>query len=669
MSFTAKCPTVVSRLKNPLFHHHSLHTTVPQNPTNFTQNFKSPTHQTLHHLLEQCSSMRELKQLHAQIILHSLTNENLTLGKFISFCSVNHAGNLHYAQLLFDHVHEPNKFMYNSLIRGYSNSDDPFKAFSLYCQMVCSGLSPNEFTLPFVLKVCAGQSAYWEAVVVHGQAIKIGIGSQVCVQNALINVYGVCGSIRSARNVFDDMSERSLVSWNSMIGCYARMGSCKGAFLLFREMRDFGVGPDKFTLVNLLSVCSQSCDLELGRYVHLYIEVSGIEVDQILRNALLDMYAKCGHLHLAQTIFYRMTHKNVVSWTSMVSAYAKHGLIEFAQEFFDQMPLKNVVSWNSMISYYVREGQCRAALDLFQRMLNSGALPDEATLVFILSACSQIGDLVIGKKTHSYICNRNVAPSVTLFNSLIDMYAKCGAVGIAMDLFTQIPEKNAVSWNIIIGALALHGCGFEAIRIFKQMQAGGIWPDEITFTGLLSACSHSGLLDMGRYYFERMESIYRISPEIEHYACMVDLLGRGGFLEEAIRLLIGMPMKPDTVIWGALLGACRIHGNVDLGKQILKQLLELEGHGSGLYVLLSNIFGEAHRWEDVKKIRKLIKDGGVIKSRAVSSIEIDGCVYEFMVDDKRHETSSSIYSMLDQLTDHLKSTGYAPSAFLDMEEL
>ncbi|PQP92509.1 pentatricopeptide repeat-containing protein [Prunus yedoensis var. nudiflora] len=627
MSFTAKCPTVVSRLKNPLFHHHSLHTTVPQNPMNFTQNFKSPTHQALHQLLEQCSSMRELKQLHAQIILRSLTNENLTLGKFISFCSVNHAGNLHYAQLLFDHVHEPNKFMYNSLIRGYSNSDDPFKAFSLYCQMVRSGHSPNEFTLPFVLKVCAGQSAYWESVVVHGQAIKRGIGSQVCVQNALINVYGVCGSIRSARNVFDDMSERSLVSWNSMIGGYARMGSCKGAFLLFREMRDLGVGPDKFTLVNLLSVCSQSCDLELGRYVHLYIEVSGIEVDQILRNALLDMYAKCGHLHLAQTIFYRMTHKNVVSWTSMVSAYAKHGLIEFAQEFFDQMPLKNVVSWNSMISYYVREGQCRAALDLFQRMLNSGALPDE------------------------------------------DMYAKCGAVGIAMDLFTQIPEKNVVSWNVIIGALALHGCGFEAIRIFKQMQAGGIWPDEITFTGLLSACSHSGLLDMGRYYFERMESIYRISPEIEHYACMVDLLGRGGFLEEAIRLLIGMPMKPDIVIWGALLGACRIHGNVDLGKQILKQLLELEGHGSGLFVLLSNIFGEAHRWEDVKKIRKLIKDGGVIKSRAVSSIEIDGCVYEFMVDDKRHETSSSIYSMLDQLTDHLKSTGYAPSVFLDIEEL
>lgn len=559
--------------------------------------------------------------------------------------------------------------MYNSLIRGYSNSDDPFKAFSLYSQMVRSGLSPNEFTFPFVLKVCAGKLAFWEGVVVHGQAIKLGIGFQVCVQNGLINVYSVCGLIHCARNVFDEMSERSLVSWNSMIGGYAGMGSWKEAFLLFREMREFGIEPDKFTLVNLLSVCSQACDLELGRYLHHYFVVSGMVVDQILRNALLDMYGKCGHLPSAQMVFDQMRYKNVVSWTSMVRAYAKHGRIEVAQKFFDQMPLKNVVSWNSLISSYVREGRCREALDLFQKMLNSSVVPDEATLVFILSACSQIGDLVIGKETHNYISNSTLAPTVTLYNSLVDMYAKCGAVGTAMDIFSQIPEKNLVSWNIIIGALALHGFGSEAIRIFKQMQEGGICPDEITFIGLLSACSHSGLLDLGRYYFERMKSIYRISPEIEHYACMVDLLGRRGCLEEAITLMRGMPMKPDIVVLGAMLGACRIHCNADLAKQILKQLLELEPHGSGLYVLLANIFGEAHRWEDVKNIRKLIKDSGVIKSRAVSSIEIDGCVYEFMVDDKKHVSSSCIYSMLDQLTDHLKSFGYNPSAIFDIEEL
>ncbi|XP_062010882.1 pentatricopeptide repeat-containing protein At2g22410, mitochondrial-like [Rosa rugosa] len=658
MYFPLKHPTVISRL----FSSHSLQ-------TNVTHNFKTQIHQTLHRLVEQCSSMSHLKQLHAQIILHRLTNQNLTLGKLISFCSVSDAGDLRYAHLVFDQVHQPNKFMYNSLIRGYSNSNDSFKAMSLYYQMINSGLAPNEFTLPFVLKVCAGKTAYWEGVVVHGQAVKLGIGCQVCVQNGLINVYGVCGLIHCARNVFDEMSERSLVSWNSIIGGYAGVGSWKEAFGLFREMRDFGIEPDKFTLVNLLSVCSQACDLELGRYLHHYIVVSGMVVDQILRNALLDMYGKCGHLPSAQMVFDQMSYKNVVSWTSMIRAYARHGRIEVAQKFFDQMPLKNVVSWNSLISCYVREGQCREALDLFQKMLNSGEMPDEATLVFALSACSQIGDLVIGKETHNYISNSNIALTVTLSNSLVDMYAKCGAVGTAIDLFSQMPEKNVVSWNIVIGALALHGYGSEAIRIFEQMQEGGICPDEITFIGLLSACCHSGLLDLGRYYFDRMKSIYRLSPEIEHYACMVDLLGRRGCLEEAITLMRGMPMKPDIVVWGAMLGACRIHGNVDLAKLILKQLLELEPHGSGLYVLLANIFGEAHRWEDVKNIRKLIKDGGVIKCRAMSSIEIDGCVYEFMVDDNRHAISSSIYSMLDQLTDHLKSLGYNPTAMCDLEEL
>ncbi|XP_050388211.1 pentatricopeptide repeat-containing protein At2g22410, mitochondrial-like [Argentina anserina] len=655
MYFPLKTGLVISRL----FSSHSLH----------THNFKTPIHQTLHRLLEQCSSMPHLRQLHAQIILHGLTNQNLTLGKLVSFCSVSDAGDLRYAQLVFDQVRGPNKYMYNSLIRGYSNSNDPFKAMSLYYQMINSGLSPNEFTLPFVLKVCAAKTAYWEGVAVHCQAVKLGIGCQVCVQNALINVYSVFGLVHCARNVFDEMSERSLVSWNSMIGGYSGVGFAKEAFGLFREIRGLGVEPDQYTLVSLLSVCSQGCDLDLGRYLHHYVVVSGMVVDQILRNALLDMYGKCGHLASAQMVFHQMSYKNVVSWTSMVRAYAKHGCIEVARMFFDQMPLKNVVSWNSLILCYIREGQCREALDLFQKMLKSGEVPDEATVVFVLSACSQVGDLVIGKGTHDYISMRNIALTVTLHNSLLDMYAKCGAVGIAMDLFNQMPEKNLVSWNIVIGALALHGRGSEAIRIFEQMQEGAIWPDEITFIGLLSACSHSGLLDLGRHYFGRMKSVYRISPEIEHYACMVDLLGRCGCLEEAITLMRGMPMKPDIVVWGAMLGACRIHGNVDLPKLILKQLLELERHGSGLYVLLANIFGEAHRWEDVKNIRKLIKDGGVIKSRAVSSIEVDGSVYEFMVDENRHVISSTIYSMLDQLTDHLKSIRCHPSGMFDVEEL
>ena len=659
--------TVGSRLKHTLSSVHSLCKAFCS-----THELKSPSHQTLHFLAEKCSSMRGLKLLHAQIILHGLTNETLTLGKLISFCAVDDAGDLQYAQRMFDQIPQPNKFMYNSLIRGYSNSDDPINAVLLFRRMICSGLSPNEFTLPFVLKACGCKSAYWEAVLVHGLAIKLGIGSLVFVQNALIAVYVVCGLIHCARKLFDDITDKTLVSWNSMIGGYARMGNWKEAFLLFRKMREWGMEPDGFTFVNLLSVCSQSRDLDLGRYVHFCIEITGVKIDIIVRNALMDMYAKCGNLHSAQAIFDRTQEKNVVSWTSMISAYAQHGSIEVARQIFDQMPGKNVVSWNSMISCYLREGQYREALDLFNKMRNSRVVPDEATLVSILAACSQLGDLVMGKKIHNYILSNKGAYGVTLYNSLIDMYAKCGPVVTALDIFLEMPGKNLVSWNVIIGALALHGCGLEAIKLFEVMQADGTLPDEITLTGLLSACSHSGLVDMGLYYFDRMGVIYRVTREIEHYACMVDLLGRGGLLGEAIELIGRMPMKPDVVVWGALLGACRIHGNVEIGKQILKQLLELEPHSGGLYVLISNIYWEAQRWEDVKKIRKLMIDRGIKKGRAISSIEIDGCIYEFMVDDKRHKISSSIYAMLDQLTDHLRSAGYLcniSSVFFEAEEI
>lgn len=534
--------------------------------------------------------------------------------------------------------------------------------------MVCAGIMPNQFTIPFVLKACSAKPSCWDVVVIHAQAIKLGMGSHVCVQNAFLSLYVACRLIRSARQVFDDISDRTLVSWNSMIVGYSKMGFSKEAILLFKEMQYLGVEADMFTLVSLLSVALRHGNLDLGRFVHLYIVVAGIEIDSIVTNALIDMYAKCGHLQYAETVFDRMLDKNVVSWTCMINAYANHGLIDHALEIFDQMPVKNAVSWNSIISCHVQEGQHAEAMELFCRMCVSGVMPDNATLVSILSSCSHMGDLALGKKAHDYICDNNITVSVTLCNSLMNMYAKCGALQTAMDIFFGMPQKNVVSWNVIIGALALHGSGKEAIEMFEKMRASGLFPDEITFTGLLSACSHSGLVEMGRYYFGLMSSTFGISPDVAHYACMVDLLGRGGFLGEAMSLIQKMPMKPDAVVWGALLGACKTYGNLEMGKQILKQLLELGRYDSGLYVLLSNMYSESQRWDDMKKIRKIMNDSGIKKCRAISSIEIDGCCYQFMVDDKNHEVSTSIYSMVDQLMDHLKSVGY-PCKHSDIEDM
>ncbi|KAL8201568.1 hypothetical protein R6Q57_010715 [Mikania cordata] len=267
----------------------------------------------------------------------------------------------------------------------------------------------------------------------------LSLESHVYVQNGLISVYYTCGDIKNSRKVFDDMFDKSVVSWNMVIGGYSKLGYYKEAFLLFQKMRELGVELDDFTFVSLHAVCSQNCQEILGGLLHSYIVTTEAQVDIYVQNAIVDMYAKCGHLQSAQAFFDRMSHKNVVSWTSMVSAYAKFGLVESAKKLFDQMPVKNVVSWNSMISCYLQNG-------------------------------CQLGDLEAGKSIHNYISSNYVTPSVTLYNSLVDLYAKCGMLESSLGLFFDMPEKNRVSWNAMIGALALHGHGFEAVELFENMQ-------------------------------------------------------------------------------------------------------------------------------------------------------------------------------------------------------
>ncbi|WOL18193.1 hypothetical protein Cni_G26986 [Canna indica] len=356
--------------------------------------------------------MKQLKQLHAHLISQGLLHESPILGKLIAFCAVSGSGDLLYGRRLFDRVSLPNTFMWNSLIRGYSNSRSPREALVLHCRMLRCGLLSNQFTLPFVLKSCASVLALLEASMVHALIFKLGFESQIFVANALLSAYSSCGLIELARKVFDEIPNRNVVSWNSMIGGYSQMGDCKQAFNLFRAMRNSDVGPDGFTFASILSACAEAKNVDLGRATHHYIVVTGATVDLIAGNALVDMYGK----------------------------------------------------W---------------------------AIPDEATLVAVLSACSQIGDLVIGKETHNYIAQNIANPSVSLLNSLVDMYAKCGSVGTALDVFWAIPQKTVVSWNIIIGAYAMHGCAIDAIDLFMQMTKEGFSPDTITFTGLLCACSHA----------------------------------------------------------------------------------------------------------------------------------------------------------------------------------
>jgi pentatricopeptide repeat protein len=303
--------------------------------------------------------------------------------------------------------------------------------------MLRRGTLPNEFTLPSVLKACTGVQAWEHALAVHAAVVKLGFVRQVFVVNALLHSYASAGSLGDSRRLFDEMVEQNVVSWNSMIGRYAQVGNTQEVVTLFEEMRLYGLLTDGFTLANLLFACSQERSLRFGQLVHCHMLVSGAQVDLILGNALVDMYGKCGDLWMACKCFDMMPFKNVVSWTSMLCAQAKHGSVDAARHWFGHMPERNIVSWNAMISGYVQAGQYHEALDLYNRMLSLGSIPDEVTLAVDLSACGHIGDLTLGKAIHNYITD-SLNPGITLVNSLMDMYAKCGQVDTAIGLFSEL---------------------------------------------------------------------------------------------------------------------------------------------------------------------------------------------------------------------------------------
>ena len=582
--------------------------------------------------LDRCSSLLELKKVHAVLVVSGrMQTGALLVGKLVSLCAVA-GGGVGHARAIFERIppRMRNRFSWNSLIRAYSLEDSSREALFLHRRMVAEdGILPNEFTFPFVLKACAAECALTETILVHALIAKLGFGAQVFVQNSLLNAYSACSRLLLARDLFDEMFVRNIVSWNTMIGGYVKAGDCVCAFAMFREMRQRRLAADVFTLVSLLSISSRKGSLGGCRVVHHHIVVHGTGVDVITENALVDTYAKCGDLRSARLAFYSMPERNVVTWTTIISALAEEGEIEYARSLFDEMPSRNVVTWNAMISGYLCWGLCREALELYKRMQSSDVEADETTLAAVLSACGQLGDLITGEEVHCSIPRQTM--STTLYNGLMDMYAKCGVVDKALALFDTMPTRDLVSWNVIIGAMAVHGRAMAALDYFKTMTDEGFTPDKFTFLAALSACSHGGLWEQGRQIFEAMEGEFRVKPEVEHYACMVDVFGKAGKIKEAAEMISAMPVRPDVVVWGTFLGACRARGEMKAAKQALKQLLELELGRGGPFVLMSNALAEASMIEEAGKIRKLMEERGTRKERGISSVQIDARVHEFIL--------------------------------------
>lgn len=506
--------------------------------------------------------------------------------------------------------------------------------------MLENGFLPDNFTLPFLLKACAQLQALREGEAIHVHAIKTGLETDVYVKNTLMRLYAVCGKIAVARKLFDKIPDRDLVSWTTLISGYANMGFPREAIRVFLEMWDADLRADEVTIVVVLSACSKLGDLDLGRKIHKYIDDNKVNLDIFVGNALVDMYMKCGD-------------------------------VDFAYKVFEEMPERNVVSWNSLISGLVQQGEFKEALAMFRQMQENCFKPDDVTLVGVLNSCANLGALELGKWVHVYIDRNQIKADSFIGNALVDMYAKCGSIDQALEVFSGMKCRDVYSYTAMIAGFAMHGQGERALSLFAEMSRVGIKPDEVTFIGVLSACNHAGLVDEGHRHFEDMSRVYDLHPQLEHYGCMVDLLGRAGLLEEAVEFVRSMPIQPDSFIWGALLGACRIHGKVQLGETIGKHLLELEPERDGAYVLMSNIYASASRWRDVVKVRKEMKVRKVKKTPGCSMIELDCVVHEFRMGDKSHPKTREIYMMLDEIVCRLKSEGYVAhtmNVLLDVTE-
>lgn len=438
---------------------------------------------------------------------------------------------------------------------------------------------------------------------------------------------------------------------------------------LYARMERHYIKPDSYTFPFVLKACTRLSWVNSGRVIHGKIVKHGFEWNKFTRNTLIYFHANCGEINIARTLFDDMAKRDVVAWSAMTAGYARRGELSTARRLFDQMPEKDLVSWNVMITGYVKQGEMESARELFnmvpkrdvvtwnamisgyvlrgeyqkafemhKEMRSAGEYPDEVTMLSLLSACADSGALDVGEKLHSSILEMDEGEmSIIVGNALIDMYAKCGSIDKAFQVFRGMKEKDVTSWNSILAGLAFHGDPEECINLFEEMRRTKFSPNEITFTGVLVACSHAGKVDAGRGYFNLMKNEYKILPNIRHFGCMVDMFGRAGLVEEALEFVDTMEIEPNGIIWRTLLGACKIHGNVELGRRANEALLKLEHDESGDYVLLSNIYALKGEWDGVEKVRKLMDDSGVKKEAGCSLIESENQAFLHFLRDSKHQ--------------------------------
>nr|KYP66728.1 Pentatricopeptide repeat-containing protein At5g39350 family [Cajanus cajan] len=574
-------------------------------------------------------SLSETKKLHALILTLGLfSSSNICSKLATTYAQCHHAS---YASHLFDKLPQPSLFSWNALMRMYVQIGRPLDALNLFVEMLESGGTiPDKFTYPVVIKACGDLSLIDAGVGIHGQTFKFGFDSDIFVQNTLLAMYMNAGEKEAAQLVFELMQERTVISWNTMINgnalldMYVKCGQMKEAWLLANRMDEKdvvtwttlingyilngdarsalmlcqmmqceGVKPNSVSIASLLSACGSLLYLSHGKCLHAWAIRQKLESEVVVETALIDMYAKCNRGNLSYKVFMGTSKKRTAPW-------------------------------NAILSGFIQNRLAREAIELFKQMLVKDVQPDNATFNSLLPAYAILADLLQAINIHCHLIKSGFLYRIEVASILVDIYSKCGSLRYAHQIFNIIPlkDKDIIIWSAIIAAYGKHGHGKMAVKLFNQMVQSGVKPNQVTFTSVLHACSHAGLVDEGLSLFKFMLEQHQSIPHVDHYTCIIDLLGRAGRLNDAYNLIRTMPITPNHAVWGALLGACVIHENVELGEVAARWTFELEPENTGNYVLLAKLYATVGRWRDAEKVRGMVNEVGLRKLPAHSLVEV-----------------------------------------------
>jgi pentatricopeptide repeat protein len=585
-----------------------------------------------------CSDDKNLMLLHVHSIIDGY-GSNIFVGSALVdlYCKFSRVG---FARKVFDGMPERDTVLWNTMINGLVKNCCFDDSIQLFGDMVAQGVRLDSSTVTAVLPAVAELQELRVGMGIQCLALKVGFNRCDYVLTGLISLYAKCGDVNTARLLFGMISKPDLIAYNAMISGFTSNGEIECSVELFRELLFSGEKVSSSTIVGLIPLHSPFGHLHLACSIHGFCAKSGIILNPTVSTALTAIYNKLNE-------------------------------IDLARQLFDESPEKTVVAWNAMISGYAQNGLTDTAISLFKEMMKTEFTPNAVTITTILSACAQLGSLSFGKWVHQLIKSKNLEPNIYVSTALVDMYAKCGNILEAWQLFDSMSEKNTVTWNTMIFGYGLHGYGHEALELFNEMLNLGFNPSSVTFLSVLYACSHAGLVGEGEEVFHTMVNKYRIEPLAEHYACMVDILGRSGQLEKALEFIRKMPVEPGPAVWGTLLGACMIHKDTNIARLASDKLFELDPGSVGYYVLLSNIYSVERNFPKAASIRQVVKRRKLAKSPGCTLIEVNGTPHVFVSGDRSHSHATDIYAKLEKLTGKMREMGYQSEtvpALHDVEE-